>query len=480
MASDQQLSGKEQMESLSADLTIIGAGPGGYVAAIYAAKLGAKVALVEKESLGGACLNWGCIPTKSLARSAEVLRTLQHSYEYGCIADNVRVDLKQVKARKDRIVSQLIKGITYLLQKNGVTVIEGEGSFLDRDTVVVKTESGQTVVASKHVIIATGSQPAALSVPGVASHRVLGSRQVLDLDELPSSLVIVGGGVIGMEFAFIYNSFGVDVTVVEYLDSILPGLDKDVVREINRSAKQRGIRIYTGARVETIADGTDGECHLTVRQGTDLMEITASRTVLAVGRRPYLDGLGVEKIGVELNSSGRGIKVDEHMATSVPNVYAIGDVTDRVQLAHVASHQGMVAVRNIMGDSTAMDYAAIPSAIFTDPEIAVVGVTEAMAQNQGRAVEVGRFPLAASGKALASGDTRGFVKIIKDKASGRVVGGAIVGLHATDLIAELTLAVQANLTPQQLAETIHAHPTAAEGIYEAALSLEGGAIHSLR
>lgn len=463
---------------LQSDITIIGAGPGGYVAAIWAAKLGARVVLVEKEKVGGTCLNWGCIPTKALVRSAEVYQTLKQAEEFGCYADNVRLDLAQVKARKDRIVAQLVKGIEHLLKKNRVTLVQGTARLQDLHTVLVSSGSESTAIQSENIIIATGSSPVPLAIPGVDLSRVIDSRQALELTEVPGTLAIVGGGIIGMEFAFVYAHFGARVVVIELLDDVLSTLDPDIRKLIRLSARRAGIQLYTGARVEAIKEATaNGQCVICYTQAGKQKELTADKVLLAVGRRPYLGDLGVKELGIQLTPSGRGIQVNEYMQTNIPNIYAIGDVTDRIQLAHVASHQAIVAVNHIMGRSAKMDYTAIPNAIFTDPEIATVGLSETEAKAQGLEIEVGTFPFAGNGKALTYGSNRGFVKVIAEKASGKIVGAAIVGLHATDLIGELTLAVKNGLTAEQIAATIHAHPTAAEAIHEAALDAIGMVIH---
>lgn len=462
---------------LESDITVIGAGPGGYVAAIWGAKLGARVVLIEREKVGGTCLNWGCIPTKTLVRSAEVYQTLKNAEEFGCYAENVRLDMAKVKERKDQVVAQLVKGINYLLKKNQVTVVQGTARLQDEHTVAVNTGAEMIEIRSRHIVIATGSSPVRLGIPGADSPHVLDSKQALELTEVPGSLAIIGGGIIGMEFAFAYAHFGAKVTVIEFLDEVLANLDPDIRRQIRLSAKRAGIQLETGAKVEALAETPQGGCAVSYTQNGQSREIIVDKVLIAVGRKPELGGLGVENLGIALNPSGRGILVNEYMQTNILHIYAIGDVTDRVQLAHVASHQGIVAVNHIMGRTAKMDYSAIPSAIFTDPEIATVGLSETQAKEQGVDIEVGTFPFAGNGKALAYGNNRGFVKVIKEKGSGRIVGAAIIGLCATDLIAELTLAVQNGLSAQQLAETVHAHPTAAEAIHEAALDTSGMAIH---
>jgi len=464
---------KLQMDS---DITIIGGGPGGYVAAINAAKLGAKVILIEKEKLGGTCLNWGCIPTKTLVRSAQVLNTLKNAEEFGCYAENIGIKMEKVIARKDKVVAQLVQGVKYLMDKNNVKVIIGTGEILDAETILVKSSTQEITIKTKNIIIATGSKSAIIPIKGIENKNVINSSDALSLMEVPKKLVIIGGGVIGMEFAYIFASFGAKVTVVEFMDQCLITCDDDVCKENKRSAAKKGIKLYNNAKVEEICDADNNECIVRFVQDGKDKYVTANKVLLAVGRIPYVDGLGLENTGIELNINKKGIKVDSKMQTNVSNIYAIGDVTNVILLAHAASHQGIVAVNNIMGKPCDMDYTAVPSAIFTDPEIAMVGIGEKVAMLQGLEIEVGKFPFSANGKALCYGESGGFVKIIKDKNTNLVIGASIVGLHATDLIAELTLAIKNNLTAEAIAETIHAHPTTAEGIFEAALALEGGAI----
>ncbi|ELA7389037.1 dihydrolipoyl dehydrogenase [Vibrio alginolyticus] len=467
---------REQTE-LMADITIIGGGPGGYVAAIKAAQMGKKVVVVEKEKLGGTCLNWGCIPTKTLVRSAEVYDLMQSSEEFGCLADNVRFDMNKVMARKNSVVKQLVDGIDFLFSKNDITTVNGNATMVNAETVVVENGSTNVMVRSDYIIIATGSISANLPFLGADLEDVIDSKAALSLSELPDKMVIVGGGVIGMEFAFIFASFGVDVSVVEYADSVLISCDKDVRNEIEKVAVAKGIKLYTRARVEEIIKTEPEGCVVAFDQQGEKHFITSDKVLMAVGRNPFFDGIGIEEAGVELNDNGRGIKVNSKMQTNVSNIYAIGDVTNIIQLAHVASHQGIVAVNNISGIESEMDYHAVPSAIFTHPEIGMVGLTEELARESGREINVGQFPFLANGKALALGENKGFIKIIADKVTGKVLGASIVGANATDMIAELTLAVRNGLTTEQIIETIHAHPTTAEIVHEAALSFHGGSIH---
>lgn len=471
---------KPKKQELESDITIIGGGPGGYVAAIWAAKMGAQVVLIEKDLLGGTCLNRGCIPTKALVRSAEIYTNLKEAEIFGCSAENISVDMKKVIGRKDKIVSQLVQGIKYILDKHNVKVLKGTGEIIDKQTVFVKEKLTEITIRTKNIIIATGSKVSKLSIPGADLENVIDSNSALQLSELPKKLVIVGGGVIGMEFAFIFSSFGTEVTVIEFLDNILANFDDDIIHEINKVAADKGIKVFTSSKVEQILQDESGKCIVEFSKDGNKKYISADKVLMAVGRKPSIEGIDVEKLGLELNEKGRGIKVNERMQTNIPNIYAIGDVTNKILLAHVASYQGITAVKNIMGEPTEADYKVVPSAIFINPEIAMVGICEKNAKSEGIDIKIGKFPFAASGKALAMGENRGFVKIIEEKSTGKIIGGAIIGPHATDLIAEIALAIRNGLSSEQVIDTVHAHPTTAEAVMEAALDLNDSAIHFVR
>lgn len=465
-------------EEINVKVTIIGSGPGGYVAAIKLAQLGADVVVVEKDKIGGTCLNRGCIPTKALVRSAEVYKNIMEADKYGCFAENYGIDIKKIISRKDRIVSELADGISYLLEKNNVRFITGFGEIIDKNKVFVKDKFKEITINTEYIIIATGSTVAKLPILGIGSKNVLNSTSIMEIKELPKELVIIGGGVIGMEFAFIFNSFGAKVWVVEYMDRVLPGLDEDISTEIMSIAEGRGIKIYTGSKVEEISDDENGRCIVNFSKDNESKHISTDKVLVSIGRQPYLEGLGTEKAEIELNENKKSVKVNDKMRTNVPNIYAIGDVTGNIQLAHVASTQGVVAAMNIMEQERTMDYSVVPSAIFTDPEIACVGIDEATALKNNIEVEIGKFPFASNGKALTLSSTGGFVKIIVDKETRKVIGASIIGPNATDLINEVSVAIANNLSVDQIIKTIHPHPTTSESVLEAALSANNCCIHN--
>lgn len=465
------------MEENKYKIAIIGSGPGGYVAALRAGQLGADTVLIEKEVLGGTCLNWGCIPTKAFVRSAEVFTNIQNAKDFGIKVEKAEVDFPAVVKRKDKIVKRLVRGIDHLLEKNNVGRIDGKASFIDPKHLKIEKESETVEIEAENIIIATGSQIATLPIPGAELEGILDSRAALNLDHLPESMVIVGGGIIGMEFAFIFRNFGVDVTVIEYLNQLVTGVDAEIASELNRSARRRRISVKTSAEVKEIKKN-DAAYEVIYQEKGKEKSAAAEKVLMAVGRKPYTEGLKLKNAGVEVTERRKAVQVSEKMQTNVEGIYAVGDVTDKILLAHIASHQGVIAVENIMGMDKKMNYQAVPGAIFTTPEIGTVGLTEAEAKEKSIDYEVGSFPFAASGKVMAMGEREGKVKIIIEKESDKIIGAALIGIESSDLIAELTLAVNLGLTAENLRETIHAHPTTAEVIHEAALDLEDGAIHA--
>jgi dihydrolipoamide dehydrogenase len=457
-------------------ITIIGGGPGGYVAAIRAAQLGAKVNLVEKEKIGGTCLNWGCIPTKALVYSAKIYSDTQNAKRFGIDVESASVNMKRVIKNKDGIVKQLVGGVEFLLKKHEVNIIKGKASLLDQNTVSVKTDAGREIIETDYIILATGSKTKKAPIKGVEMDSILTSKDILDLEQLPKSLAIIGGGVIGMEFASIFSAFGVDVKVVEYLDDILPGVDKEITKELRSIAKRERIQITTGAQVTEIKKGDNFSVTYIKDEKEDTLDV--EKVLVATGREPSFGGLDLEKLGIETENNA--IKIDDTSRTNIDNIYAVGDVTGKILLAHLASHQGVIAAENIMGKEKKVDYDVVPSAIFTKPEIATVGLTEEEVVKKEMEYSVGKFPFRANGKVKTMNKRNGFIKIIIDENNHQILGSSIIGVHATDLIHELTLAIKNNLKIEDVIETIHAHPTTSEVIHEAALDTIGGALHYVR
>jgi dihydrolipoamide dehydrogenase len=483
------------------DLLVVGGGPGGYVAAIRAAQLGLHTALIEKERAGGVCLNWGCIPTKAMLRSAEVLETMQHSSDFGILADNVRLDYPAVLRRKDTIVEGLTDGVAGLLKTNGVTVFNGHARFAGPTTVEVVDVGDSPIgpggplyaappadgprlatVVGRDVIIATGSTPAVLPIPGADLPGVVTSDGAFLLQEVPQRIVIVGGSAVGAEWASIFRAFGSSVTLVELMPTLVPLEDEDMGRTLARSFTARGIEVLTASTVTDIeASGSDTGAAMQVKispsGGGPERNVLADAVLMGVGRRPNLLGLDLERTGVALNQRGF-IQVDDQLRTNVPHVYAIGDVTGRVLLAHVASHQGLVAVGVIAGhEHERMSYRAVPAATFTHPEVASVGMTEKQAREAGYDLVTGRFPFAALGRARTYGATEGLVKIVSEKRYGEVLGVHIIGPSASDLIPEAVLAINLEATLSDIADAIHAHPTFGEGTMESSMVALGLPIH---
>ncbi|WP_416175565.1 dihydrolipoyl dehydrogenase [Clostridium sp.] len=470
-------SNKKEIEYLKTDLLIIGAGPGGYVAAIYAAKKGINVTLVEKEKLGGTCLNVGCIPTKAFVKSSEICHSVKRASTFGIkTSGEFEVDMERVISRKNEVKEKLISGISFLMDKNRINVISGEASFISNKEVFVKGNESYNISA-KNIIIATGSKISHIKIPGIDLPFVLNSTKALDCTELPKSITIIGGGVIGMEFAFIYRNMGVEVTVIEFMDRLLTMVDKDVSEEIKNIAEEAGIYIHTSSKVLKIQSSTNNQAIVTYEDSNGEHLVVSEKVLVAIGRQPNLDSIHIENTEVELNDRGRGIKVDSNMRTNVKNIYAIGDVTNIIQLAHVASHQGIVAVDNIIGEDKEIDYSAVPNVIFTSPEISSVGLSEDECKNKSIDYSVSKFSFEGNGKALTMDEPRGFIKLIKDNSTNKIIGGTIIGADASSLVSTLTLAIKNGLTDKEITETIFAHPTTAEVIHEAAFGLSIGALH---
>src|SRR6267378_40403 len=452
----------------SYDVVVVGGGPGGYVAAIRAAQLGAKTAIVEKDRLGGTCLVRGCIPTKALLQSSELYTLAKGGAAYGLIADNIGFDWTAAQKRKGTVVDQLVKGVEGLLKAGGVTTLRGAAKLAGDGAVEIAGER----IQAKDIVIATGS--AVSRIPLKGAELTIDSDAILELTEIPRRLAVIGGGVVGMEFAAMFAALGSKVTVLEMLPQVLPMVEADLVNVYAKHLAGLGGEIHTDSKVAEVVKAGRG---LQVRfsTGGEGGAVDADQVLLAVGRSPYTEGLGADAAGVKLER-GR-VVVDDHLRTTAPGVWAIGDVIGGIMLAHVASYEGICAVENIAGHERTPDYHAAPNCVYTDPEIAHVGLGEKEAKERGLEVKIGRFPFAASGRALTLGQSEGFVKVIADAPSGRILGVHIIGPRATDLIAEATLAIQNGLTLEQLDLTIHAHPTLPEALMEAALAAQGRAIH---
>ncbi|HEX2187831.1 MAG TPA: dihydrolipoyl dehydrogenase [Longimicrobiaceae bacterium] len=466
------------MADTNYDVVVVGAGPGGYVAAIKAAQLGYRTACVEEQFLGGVCLNIGCIPTKALLESAAMITHLGHAKEFGVEVGEIRTNMAQAVKRSRQVSERLVKGIGFLFKKNKVTHVPGRGRLLGGGKVEVTAEDGgKQTLTGKHVIVATGSRPRDLPFLKIDHDRVWDSTDAMMAQEAPKTLAVVGAGAIGMEFADVYAAFGTRVTIVEALDRVLPLEDRDCSAVVEKSYRKRGMEVYTGARLEKAEIGKAG-VKLTVKTAKgETKTIEAERVLSAIGRAPNTEDVGLEKAGVKLTDRGF-VAVDRQMRTNVPGVYAIGDVAGPPLLAHKGSHEGVACVEAIHGDPHAgIDYGNIPNCTYCHPEVASVGLTEEQAREKGLEIEVGVFPWTANGRALTSGDTDGFVKVIRDKRYSEVVGAHIVGPHATELIAEFVVGRHLETTVEEMDRAMHPHPTLSEAVAEAALAALGQALH---
>lgn len=452
---------------------ILGGGPGGYVCALRAAQLGLSVVVIEGERLGGTCLNHGCIPTKALVKSADLYREIEHAQEFGVFVGEQRVDYSAVVARKDNIVNGLVAGVEKLLKAANIRVVKGWGEFKEVGQLSVTTESGVELISVENVVLATGSVPIRIPISGANLPGVVTSEELLEESELPKRLVVIGGGVVGLEFASIYKAFGVQVSVVEMLPTLLPTLDEEIPKRLTPLLKRSGMEIFTKTAVKQIRQEGKG-LMVQVEDAKGVRDIPADRVLLSTGRKPSFRGIDVENLGLE--TENRAIKVNAQMQTNLPNVYAIGDLVGGIMLAHVASTEGITAVEHIAGHSVGMNYKAIPSAIFTHPEIASVGYTEQELKASGKIYRASKFPFSANGKALALGESLGLVKILADD-QGVIVGASIMGPQASSLISELVLAVEMGLRAEDLARTVHAHPTLPEAVMEAAHGINGRPLH---
>jgi len=456
------------------DLVVIGAGPAGYVAAIRAAQLKQKVAIIDKQYMGGVCLNIGCIPSKSLLKNAEVAHTLrERGKDFGFTFDNLKLDYSVAFKRSRSNSERLVKGIGFLMKKNNITVFMGSATFKSKDTLAVALNDGKsTELKAKNIIIATGASAATLPNVKIDGKQIVTYVEAIMQDWLPKSVVIVGAGAIGVEFATIWNSYGVDVTIVELLPRVLPREDEEISKELTKELTKAGIKIKTGVKFESIiASGKT----VKVKLPDETLEV--EQVLVATSFTPNSKNLGLEAVGVKVSDRGF-IEINEKMQTNVPNIWAIGDVTGKLMLAHVGSAMGIVCAENIAGHETVtLDYDMMPRATYCHPQVASFGFTEAQAREKGFNIKVGRFPFQANGKALGLGDYAGFVKIIMDEKYGEILGAHMIGPEVTELLPELTLARMMELTPHEIARNVHAHPTLSETLMEAAHGAEGQPIH---
>jgi dihydrolipoamide dehydrogenase len=461
------------MDIIKVDLAVLGGGPGGYVASIRASKMGLKTAVIERDYLGGVCLNCGCIPTKTLYHVAFILNEIKKAKDFGIDVSEPKLDFKKTIARKDQIIEMQRKGLQSHFKKNNIELIKGSGRIIARDRVAVRTLDSQEIeVEAKNIIIATGSSAANVKPFDLSEKGVVDNAGILSIEEIPKSLLIIGGGVIGSEFANIFSSLGTKVTIIELLPRILSTEDEDVSKVIYNVFRKKGIEIFTDTIVEKVEkSGDDFIC--TTSGGN---KITADKVLISVGRRPNSSDIGIEKAGVEVDQKGY-IKVDSHLRTNVRGIYAVGDVIGGLQLAHVASEEGKIAAENIAGKNKEMDYSVVPWAVFTSPEIGTVGINEAQARKKNIKVCTGIFPFSSSGKAYISGETEGFIKVVTDSETGEILGAQMVGPRATELVHEIAVAMKGEILVDDLVSTIHAHPTFSESVLEAAEDCLGIATH---
>lgn len=461
--------------SLDIDTLVVGAGPGGYVAAIRAAQLGQKVVIVDKSELGGVCLNRGCIPSKALIAAAHQFEAALHGEAFGITAENVKVDFKKTQEFKSGVVKKMTQGVTGLLKGNKIEVFSGEVMFINESEARAFNDHESPRYRFKHCILATGSRPIELK-PFPFGGRILSSTEALELQEVPGSLVVIGGGYIGAELGQMFSKFGTKVTIIEGMDTVLPGFDKDMTRLVAKSMEKTGVEIVTNAKAES-AEQTDKSVTVRYSVNGENKEVTADYLLVTVGRRPNTDGdLGLDLAGVELTERGL-VKVDHQGRTSNPQIFAIGDIVPGLALAHKASYEGKVAAEVISGLPSVVDYKGMPAVVFTDPECSSVGLTEKEAKEQGFKVKSGKFPFAGNGRATSLNQPEGFIKIVANEENEVVLGAQIVGIEASNLIAELGLAIEMGATLEDISLTIHAHPTLGEIVMEAAELVEGHPIH---
>ncbi|AYO57432.1 dihydrolipoyl dehydrogenase [Chryseobacterium sp. 6424] len=462
------------------DVTVIGSGPGGYVAAIRCAQLGMKTAIIEKyPTMGGTCLNVGCIPSKALLDSSEHFENAKHNFaNHGIVIGEPKADLARMIARKDEVVEQTTKGIAFLMDKNKITVFEGVGSFESATQIKVTKNDGSTeTIDSKYTIIATGSKPSSLPFISLDKERIITSTEALGLKEIPKHLIVIGGGVIGLELGSVYKRLGSEVTVVEFMDKIIPTMDGALSKELNKVLRKQGIKFMLSTAVQAVErNGDTVKVTAKDKKGAEVV-VEGDYVLVSVGRRPYTDGLALEKAGVDLDERGR-VKTNEQLQTNVSNIYAIGDVVAGAMLAHKASEEGVLVAEQLAGQKPHINYNLIPGVVYTWPEVAAVGKTEEQLKAEGVAIKIGNFPMRALGRSRASGDTDGFIKIIANEKTDEVLGVHMIGARAADMIAAAVTAMEFRASAEDIARMSHAHPTFAEAIKEAALDATGKiAIH---
>ena len=457
------------------DVTVIGSGPGGYVAAIRCAQLGFKTAIIEKyPTMGGTCLNVGCIPSKALLDSSEHFHNAAHNFaDHGIIINEPKADLARMIARKNEVVDQTTKGIQFLMDKNKITVFEGVGSFESATQIKVTKNDGSTeTIDSKYTIIATGSKPTALPFITLDKERIITSTEALELKEIPKHLIVIGGGVIGLELGSVYKRLGSEVTVVEFMDKIIPTMDGALSKELNKVLRKQGMKFNLSTGVQSVErNGDTVKVTAKDKKGEEVV-FEGDYVLVAVGRSPYTKGLGLEKAGVDLDERGR-VKTNEHLQTNVSNIYAIGDVVAGAMLAHKASEEGTLVAELIAGQKPHINYNLIPGVVYTWPEVAAVGKTEEQLKAEGVAIKVGNFPMRALGRSRASGDIDGFIKVIADEKTDEILGVHMIGARAADLIAEAVVAMEYRASAEDISRMSHAHPTYAEAMKEAALDATG-------
>ncbi|RCK77712.1 MAG: Dihydrolipoamide dehydrogenase of branched-chain alpha-keto acid dehydrogenase [Ignavibacteriae bacterium] len=463
------------MEDKNYDIAILGGGPGGYVAAIRAAQLGFKVTVIEKDKLGGVCLNWGCIPTKALLKNAEIYNHIKHSEEFGINLDNIKFDFKKIIKRSRDVAHRNSKGIEYLFKKNKINHISGFGKIISNGKIEVSKEGKITeVVTAKHIIIATGARPRTIPGINIDGKKIITSTEAMLLTEPPKSMLIIGAGAIGVEFAYFYNTFGTKVTLIEMMPSILPIEDKEITKLLESIFKKSGIEILTNSKVEKASVGD--KVRISLSSDGKQNEVEGDLALMAIGVQGNVENIGLDEIGIRYEKSF--IKVDEYYRTNIQGIYAIGDVIGPPLLAHVASAEGITCVEAIAGKNPpVVDYDNVPGCTYCQPQVASIGLTEEEANKRGFKLKIGRFPFTASGKARAIGETDGLVKLIFDEKYGELLGAHILGSDATEMIAELGVARTLGTTAQEIMKTIHAHPTLSEAVMEAAADAFGEAIH---